>query len=197
MSYGYCPVCGAEGISRERRVNGNDRCQNGHVYPSISACRRQGDSPLAQGEPCSHPGCQNHYLQPCEGCGRIRAMDLPIYGKHSARQLDEMGGYFQLHMSHMTLESLYGKGAIAVELGHRDMLIDKLTRERDALLEALEPSADTKQAYMGEFEIRYTQVDEDSNEHSAKMHVPWTSIKDIMKAIRERAQGDNRRKNDK
>ena len=32
--YGLCPHCGASGISRERRINGNDKCPNGHVYPS-------------------------------------------------------------------------------------------------------------------------------------------------------------------
>lgn|GEM_PF-5456159 len=35
--YGKCPECGADGVSRERRPNGNDTCANGHVYPSISA----------------------------------------------------------------------------------------------------------------------------------------------------------------
>jgi len=37
VPYGYCPVCGTPGISRERRPNGNDRCRNGHVYPSTNA----------------------------------------------------------------------------------------------------------------------------------------------------------------
>ena len=32
--YGFCPICGARGFSRERRPNGNDRCEEGHVYPS-------------------------------------------------------------------------------------------------------------------------------------------------------------------
>ena len=32
--YGYCPECGAEGVARERRPNGNDCCANGHTYPS-------------------------------------------------------------------------------------------------------------------------------------------------------------------
>lgn len=35
--YGYCPVCGGLGRSRERRPNGDDRCENGHVYPSSQA----------------------------------------------------------------------------------------------------------------------------------------------------------------
>ena len=35
--YGYCPRCGGLGMSRERRLNGNDRCENGHSYPSSTA----------------------------------------------------------------------------------------------------------------------------------------------------------------
>lgn len=33
-TYGYCPVCGDDGYSRERRPGGNDKCANGHVYPT-------------------------------------------------------------------------------------------------------------------------------------------------------------------
>ena len=32
--YGYCPECGEKGVMRERRLNGNDKCANGHTYPS-------------------------------------------------------------------------------------------------------------------------------------------------------------------
>lgn len=35
--YGLCPKCKEEGISRERRPDGNDMCVNGHVYPSKDA----------------------------------------------------------------------------------------------------------------------------------------------------------------
>lgn len=35
--YGYCPHCGKAGIERERRPNGNDKCEDGHVYPSRAA----------------------------------------------------------------------------------------------------------------------------------------------------------------
>lgn len=37
MGYGYCPHCGSPGESRERRPGGNDRCRNGHEYPSSTA----------------------------------------------------------------------------------------------------------------------------------------------------------------
>lgn len=36
-TYGRCPWCGAAGILRERRPGGNDKCGNGHVYPSAEA----------------------------------------------------------------------------------------------------------------------------------------------------------------
>ena len=35
--YGYCPECGATGVMRERRPNGNDKCANGHTYPSSTS----------------------------------------------------------------------------------------------------------------------------------------------------------------
>ena len=35
--YGYCPECGGAGVMRERRPNGDDKCTNGHKYPSSKA----------------------------------------------------------------------------------------------------------------------------------------------------------------
>jgi hypothetical protein len=37
QAYGVCPECGSLCAERERRPNGNDRCRNGHVYPSKAA----------------------------------------------------------------------------------------------------------------------------------------------------------------
>lgn len=34
LSYGRCPHCGGNVVTRERRINGNDTCEDGHVYPS-------------------------------------------------------------------------------------------------------------------------------------------------------------------
>lgn len=42
--YGYCPECGAKGIARERRPNGNDKCANGHTYPTALALQGNTDS---------------------------------------------------------------------------------------------------------------------------------------------------------
>lgn len=55
------------------------------------------------------------------------------------------------------------------------------------LVEALTPSGETKAAYMGEFSIPFPTVDEDGNEVMLRPNVPWTTIKEIMAAIRARA----------
>lgn len=52
-AYGFCPECGAPGISRERRPEGNDRCANGHVYKSSGA-----RIPPAQPQPMPYGGLQ-------------------------------------------------------------------------------------------------------------------------------------------
>jgi hypothetical protein len=84
------------------------------------------------------------------------------------------------------------------------MLIDILTEaatelatlklqlaERD---EALTPSAETKAAYMGEFSFVIPQAQEDEHgeavEVDQRVYVPWTTIKEIMAAIRARALTD-------
>ncbi len=40
-AYGFCPQCGAEGVQRERRPNGDDKCAKGHKYPSKSAIYKE------------------------------------------------------------------------------------------------------------------------------------------------------------
>jgi len=49
--YGFCPECGVRGYYRERRPNGNDKCLNGHTYPSAKAV----PSRFIQKEPDTHP----------------------------------------------------------------------------------------------------------------------------------------------
>lgn len=56
-----------------------------------------------------------------------------------------------------------------------------------ALTEALTPSGDTKSAYMGEFYVRLPDLDDDGNEVVREINVPWTTIKEIMVAIRTHA----------
>lgn len=52
---------------------------------------------------------------------------------------------------------------------------------------ALTPSAETKEAYMSEFKFDYDAVDENGDSLAVSIAVPWTTIKEIMGAIRARA----------
>lgn len=45
--YGYCPECGGAGVMRERRPNGDDKCTNGHKYPSSKALAQPEQEPVA------------------------------------------------------------------------------------------------------------------------------------------------------
>lgn len=40
--YGSCPHCGSAVVTRERRPNGNDACEGGHVYPSKCSVQAKG-----------------------------------------------------------------------------------------------------------------------------------------------------------
>jgi hypothetical protein len=66
--------------------------------------------------------------------------------------------------------------------------------ERDALLEALTPSAETKGAYIGEFYL--TPGEAGHAEDAVEEHelgnttVPWTVVKEIMAAILQRAKNN-------
>lgn len=65
------------------------------------------------------------------------------------------------------------------------------SRRMEALEEALRPSGETKAAYIGEFSltfpVAYTDEDGEPQEEQRRVNVPWTTIKEIMAAIRSRA----------
>jgi hypothetical protein len=61
-----------------------------------------------------------------------------------------------------------------------------MTRE-ERLIDALIPSVSTKTEYSGEFTFSIPGLDEDGNEYSRSVTVPWDTIKQIMAAIRLRA----------
>jgi hypothetical protein len=63
-----------------------------------------------------------------------------------------------------------------------------------ALVEALTPSGDTKAAYMGEFHFPQTMTGDDGEDVTVKTYVPWTTVKEIMAAIRARAALDRIKK---
>ena len=55
---------------------------------------------------------------------------------------------------------------------------------------ALMPTGETKAAYSGEFSFTIPEMDEDGEEHQRRIDVPWTTIKEIMAAIRAKAISD-------
>ena len=59
-----------------------------------------------------------------------------------------------------------------------------------ALQEALTPSLWTKTAYIGEFSFSLDREDEVGAFYEERIDVPWTTIKEIMAAIRARATLD-------
>jgi hypothetical protein len=62
------------------------------------------------------------------------------------------------------------------------------TTDVERLIEALTPSLQTKAAYIGEFSFSIDeQSDDQMCEVTRKVDVPWTTIKEIMAAIRARA----------
>lgn len=62
-----------------------------------------------------------------------------------------------------------------------------LVAEVERLREALTPNADTKAAYLGEFQFNIEYIDEDGGSYWEPHLVPWTTIKEIMAAISARS----------
>ena len=69
----------------------------------------------------------------------------------------------------------------------QDERVKALEAENARLREALTPSGDTKAAYIGEFSMPSPIIDEHGDEVMLRPDIPWTTIKEIMAAIRARA----------
>lgn len=75
----------------------------------------------------------------------------------------------------------------AAELTRLKSEVEALRAENERVTEALTPSGDTKYAYMGEFSWTDWRTDAKGVEQGYEMVVPWTTIKEIMAAIRARS----------
>ncbi|GHC61749.1 hypothetical protein [Limoniibacter endophyticus] len=71
---------------------------------------------------------------------------------------------------------------------YHDLSLDHLRGKVERLQEALTPSGATKAAYIGEFSFDVDDRDEDGDECSRNVVVPWTTVKEIMATIRTRAE---------
>ena len=69
-----------------------------------------------------------------------------------------------------------------------DLSLAHLRGKVERLQEALTPSGATKAAYIGEFSFGIEDRDEDGDECTRNVVVPWTTVKEIMGAIRDRAE---------
>jgi hypothetical protein len=63
-----------------------------------------------------------------------------------------------------------------------------LIRDVERYREALTPSAETKAAYIGEFSFKVELAHPRLGSEFRSIDVPWTTIKEIMAAIRARAR---------
>jgi hypothetical protein len=57
-------------------------------------------------------------------------------------------------------------------------------------IKALTPSAETKAEYIGEFKFDQLHEYDDGYQVMEPVYVPWTTIKEIMKAIKSYAERD-------
>jgi hypothetical protein len=80
MSYGNCPTCGAKGRMRERRPNGNDSCENGHIYPSKNAIPAGSDLVLP-GHPKNCLSCGKDDNKTGAPCPTRKGCHYPNYDK--------------------------------------------------------------------------------------------------------------------
>lgn len=80
--YGYCPTCGAPGVTRERRPGGDDTCSGNpsHTYPSASAAEQPNKPEAPQ------PGTK---FQAFGTVGKSDALGLPILAIEGAISVRE------------------------------------------------------------------------------------------------------------
>ena len=74
------------------------------------------------------------------------------------------------------------------EIKKKNKTAETCIRKYAALDSALTPSPDTKAAYIGEFHFLIDVASETGEPYSQKVTVPWTTTKDIMKAIKKYAE---------
>ncbi|GAB6178559.1 hypothetical protein JCM16814_34500 [Desulfobaculum senezii] len=89
---------------------------------------------------------------------------------------------------------------IARRLHQLDTINAELTRQLgeaqtrcEALEQVLKPTKATKVAFSGEFSFTREIVGDEDEATIEKLFIPWDSVKDIMKAMRERADEMERR----
>ncbi len=81
-----------------------------------------------------------------------------------------------------------GQGDMQGKLDAAEARVTALEAEKAGLVKAVTPSPKTKAAYIGEFHFDWTVWDPNGEEQiTHRVQVPWTTIKQIMSAIRAQA----------
>lgn len=77
--------------------------------------------------------------------------------------------------------------AIRTKLAEAEKRAEVAEAREASLLEAVTASAETKRAYTSEFSIGFPEFDSENDEYMRKSIVPWITIKEIMRVIKDRA----------
>ena len=119
-------------------------------------------------------GSEKRDCSVCDGYGKVQRYDPP-YGQRDCGGCDATGERHVLDQRfredlRRTLNALREQG-------------EALARYE----EALTPSGDTKSAFHGEFSWMEEMTDLDGEIYTHKVFVPWTTVREIMAAIKARA----------
>ena len=135
--YGFCPICGCAGTSREKRINGNDTCVSGHTYASKEAQLVETDGR------CKECMAYNGHLDYCSKDEQTDEQGRPMtyWGgmkdKHEKRPPNCGTGYCSC------IECIYGKdGCVADEGQCNDGCLARESVSKEALKLANEIDAE-------------------------------------------------------
>ena len=94
--YGYCPTCGAKGVSRERHPDGSDICASGHTYKSKDALatpQQPAQQPVTHTINSTHTAAvaTDHYWIPIDA-NTPRGVKLQLLGQGGVAQYSNYHG---------------------------------------------------------------------------------------------------------
>lgn len=116
---------------------------------------------------------------PPEGAGEAE----PVAWRYRVAWSDGRRGEWKLQLTRPVEGHLYDTQPLYAHPSPDAGRLEELERLR----EALTPSAETKADYIGEFSFSFPSYGPDGEEVTFTPNVPWTTIKEIMAAIRARA----------
>jgi len=142
--YGYCPICGALGVSRERRLDGDDMCENKHKYKSKAAIGPGSQKTVADNYiSMQHPENIIYLIKLCKCCPKC--CQVPCCGLLTSDEcsmipclcdIDQMKSEKELLIEY--IEVLQNAAKIASKLRYEDHLIKFMRIVKDSEIEIFE-----------------------------------------------------------